>query len=415
MANSFKTLTDGDIVRKALASFHNQLKFIKTVNRQYDNRFAVTGAKNGGSLVIRNPNEFTVRTGAVMDVKDFAESTQTFTVATQKGIDMNFSSIEATMSIDDFEARYLQPAMSRLAADVEYTVLNAVYKDVFNLSGTPATTPASLAAALNANVKLSQNLAPESDRHLLMDSVAMAATVAAMATYFHKASEIERAFAEGYVGQAAGMKWWESNMVPAHTNGTRVDASCVTTITGTVTVPTGGFVNGTATITLSGGNNAKTFLAGDVFTVADVYAVNPETKQAYSHLKQWVVTAAITSDASGNVILAVSPTPQATGAKQNISIASIGEKAVVHVAAGGSGAASAVYTQNLAYHRDAFSVVTADLYKDPGARMTSAVIEGISMRLWRGTDIVNDKFPARFDVLFGYKTLRPDWACRVRG
>jgi len=411
MANTFKTLSDGDIVRKCLASFHNKLKFIKTINRQYDPRFAVTGAKNGGTLLIRNPNEFTVSTGAVMDTQDITETTQTLTVATQKNVSMNFSSVEATMSIDDFEQRYIDPAMSKLAATVEYTVLAAVYKNIYNLTGTPATTPASLAAALNAGARLSQGLAPESDRHLLYDSPAMATTVAAIGTYFHKASELERAFAEGYIGQAAGFKWWESNMVPNHTNGSRDDTTPITTIGGTVTVPTGGIVNGSSTITTTGADGTCT--VGDIFTIADVYAVNLETKQRYPHLQQFVMTTAITNDATDAWV--VSPTPVATGATQNIEIASTGAKAIVTVAAGGSGAASATYAQNLAYHRDAFTFVTADLYKDPGARMTSAVIEGISMRLWRGNDVINDRFPTRIDVLFGYKTIRPEWACRVRG
>jgi hypothetical protein len=350
-----------------------------------------------------------------MDTQDVTETTQTLTVATQKHIAVNLSSVELTMSLDDFRTFYIDPAMSRLAAQVEYDVMAGVYKNIFNLTGTPATTPASLTCVLNANARLSQGLAPEGDRNLIMNSPAMAATVASMQSYFHKASELERAFAEGYIGTAAGLKWWESNMVPNHTNGTRVDASSVSTITGTVTVPTGGFVNGTATITLSGGNNTLTWTAGDVFTLGDVYAVNPETKQQYSHLQQWVVTAAIAADSGGNVILAVSPTPQATGAKQNIAIASTGAKAAVHVAAGGSGTASAVYAQNMAYHRDAFTFVSADLHLEPNTRMTRAVIEGVSMRMWRGTDIVNDKFPSRIDVLYGYKTLRPEWAVRVRG
>ena len=415
MANSFKTLNDGDIVRRALAIFHNKLKFIKTINRQYDSRFAVTGAKNGGYLQIRNPNQFSVSTGAIMDTADIAETVQTLTVATQKNISMNMSSVEMTMSIDDFEARYLEPAMSKLAAEVEYTVLNAVYKNIWNLTGTPATTPASLAAFLNAGARLSQGLAPESDRHLLMDSLAMAASVAAMAVYFHKASELERAFAEGYLGTAGGFKWWESNMVPRHTNGTRTDTTPVATLSGTVTVPTGGIVNGSATITMTAFPDGLTYTVGDVFTIADVYAVNPETKQAYSHLQQFTVTTAETETGSGDMTPDVTPIPQATGATQNISIASTGAKLVINLTGAGGGAASAVLTQNLAYHRDAFTFVSADLYKDPGARMTSAVMEGISMRLWRGNDIINDKFPTRLDVLFGYKTIRPEWACRVRG
>ncbi len=413
MGNTFKTLGDGDIVRIALASFHNNLKFIKTINRQYDNRFSQTGAKNGGSLLIREPNQFSVRTGEVMDVQDITETTQTFTVATMKGIDINFSSIEATMSIDDFEDRILNPAMSRLAADVEYTVLSGVYKNIFQMSGTPATTPASMAAALNAGVRLSQQCAPDTDRYLLYNSPAMAASVAAMGIYFHKASEQERMFSKGFVGEAANFKWMESNMIPNHTNGTRTDATPIITIGGTVSVPTGGIVNGSSSLTTTGQTNAQTVNAGDLFTIADIYDVNPETKQTYSYLKQWGITAALTCDATD--VFVITPVPYASGAKQNCSIASTGAKAIVHVAAGGSGTASAVYPQPLAYHKDAFSFVSADLYKDPGARMTSATIEGISMRLWRGNDVINGKFPTRLDTLFGYKTIRPEWGVRVRG
>jgi hypothetical protein len=350
-----------------------------------------------------------------MDTQDVTETTQTLTVATQKGIDVNVSSIEMTMSIDDFEAGFIEPQMSRLAAQVEYDVLAGVYKNVWNLTGTPATTPASLAAVLNANARLSQGLAPVENRHVLMNSPAMAATVAAIGVYFHPASELEKAISTGFMGQAAGMKWWESNMVPNHTNGTRTDTTPVATIGGTTSVPTGGIVNGSATITMTAFPDGLTYTAGDIFTIADVYAVNPETKQAYSHLQQFVVTTAETETGTGDMSPDVTPIPYASGAKQNISIASTGAKAIVNLTGGGSGAASAVYPQNLAYHKDAFTFVTADLYMDSGARMSRANIEGITMRLWRGNDIVNDKFPMRLDVLYGYKTLKPEWACRVRG
>ena len=404
MANTFKTLSDGDIVREALALFHNESKFLKTINKQYDNRFAREGAKNGGSLLIRNPNQYEVTDGAVMTAQDQAETTQTLTVATQKHIGMNFTSVEQTMSVDDFRGRYLKPAMSKLAAIVESTCLNAMYKDVFNLTGTPATTPASLLAVLNAGARLSQNLAPTSDRSILFDSTAMAATVNGIGTYFHKSSEVERGFSTGALGHAGGFDFYESNMVPSHTNGSRDDTTPV--------MDTSTIANGDTTFTTTGADG--TLKAGDVFTVAGVYAVNPETKVAYSHLQQFVVTADKTLDATD--VISIAPTVYISGARQNISVTSAGAgKALVFVAAGGSGAASTAYTQNLAYHRDAFTFVSADLYKMPNESMTSAVIDNVSMRLWKGSDIINDKFPVRIDVLFGYKTLRPEWAVRVRG
>lgn len=404
MANLFKNLSNGDITREYLASFHNELKFIKSINRQYDKRFAVEGAKNGGTLLIRNPNEYEVSDGAIMNVQDISESTQTLTVATQKNMAVDMTSFEATMTVTEARDVFIKPAMSKLAAIVEYTVLSGVYKDIFNYSGTPATTPASLAAVNNAGAKLSQGLAPMSDRHFLTDSIGMAAIVPSLATYFHKASELEKAFAEGYLGQAAGFKWWESNMIPVHTNGTRDDTTPV--------MDTSTIANGDTTITTTGADG--TYKAGDVLTIAGVYAVNRETKQAYSHLQQFVVTADHTNDATD--VLAISPTIYISGARQNVSVVSAGAgKAIVNVAAGGSGAASAAYPQSLAYHKDAFTFVTADLKKDPKKEMASAVIDGISMRIWKDSNQLNDRFTTRVDVLFGYKTIRPEWATRVRG
>lgn len=402
-------LTPTEVTRKALAVLHNKLKFIKTVNREYDDRFAKSGAKNGGSLLIREPNQFTVRTGDVMDVQDVVETSQTLVMATKKGVDVNFSSTELTLSLDDFTQRIIDPAMSRLAADVEYTVLSNVYKDIFSLTGDPDAEPDAILDVLRANARVSENLAPESDRHFILNSATMAPLVNAVGTYFHKASELERAFADGYIGQAAGLKWWESNMVPSHTNGNRDDT---TPVVNTST----GITSGTATIAITALDATSTVKKGDIFTVANVWAVNPETKQRYNRLKQWVATADGTAS-GGALTVAVSPTPITSGAKQNCEIVSAGSgKAVVFEAAGGSGDASAVLTQPLCYHKDAFTFVTADLEMPKGVDFAAReVYDGISLRIARQWDIVNDKFPCRIDVLFGYKTIRPEWACRVRG
>lgn len=407
MANTI--LTPTEVTRKALSVLHNKLKFLKTINREYDNRFATSGAKNGGTLLIREPNQFTVRTGAIMDAQDVAETSQSLVLGTQKGVDINFSSLELTLSLDDFSQRILEPAMSRLAADVEYTVLSNVYKDIYNITGDPDAEPDAMLDPLRADARVSEGLAPEGDRHFILNSATMAPLVNAIGLYFHKASELERAFADGYIGQAAGLKWWESNMVPNHTNGTRDDT---TPVVNTST----GITSGTATIAITALDTSSTVKKGDVFTVAGVWAVNPETKQRYNRLQQFVATADGTAS-GGALTVAVSPTPTTSGAKQNIEIVSAGaSKAVVFEAAGGSGEANAVLTQPLAYHRDAFTFVTADLEMPRGVDFSAReMFDGISLRVVRQFDIVNDKFPCRIDVLFGYKTLYPQWADRVRG
>lgn len=403
MANTI--LTPTMVTRKALAILHNKLTFLRTINRQYDSQFGSSGGKIGTTLKIRKPNQFTVREGLVMQAQDIAEESQDLVVSTVRGVDVNFDSTELTLSLDDFSARILEPAMARLAAEIEKHVLANVYQNVYNFAGTAATTPASLAAILNAGVKIGQGLAPDrANRHLLVDSVTMAALVDALKALFHRGSDVERAFAQGYYGEAAGLKWWESELVQRHTNGTRTG--------GTPVVNTAGITSGDATIGMTGVTAGQTLKAGDVFTIADVYAVNPETKTQYDHLQQFVVTADVTSP--GNV--AVSPALVTSGAKQTVLLVSAGAgKAVTFTGAGSSGAASAVLTQNLAYHRDAFTFVTADLEVPKGVEASRQIYDGISLRYVRDFDIVNSKHPARLDVLFGFKTIRPEWATRVRG
>jgi len=413
VANTLQTLSDGDITRRALAIFHNKLKFIKTTDRQYDKKFPGEGVKNGGSILIRDPNQFTVRSGATMNVNDISESSQTMTVATQRGVDMpSFTTLEKTMSVQDFEERYLEPAMSRLAAECESIYMTNSYRDVYNLTGTPATTPASLLAVRKAGARLSQNLAPDDGRSFIADSDSMINVLDALNTYFHKSSDIEKSFSEGNLGHAAGFDWYESNMVPNHTNGTRDDTTPVTDTSA------GTFVNGATTLVTTGFDNADTLKKGDIFTIGDttdgVMAINLETKAEYGYLQQFVVTADKTLDSTDTI--AISPTIYTSGAKQNMSLkGTAGSMALINTTGGGSGASSLIKPQNLAYHRDAFAIAFADLHMEPGERMTQEVIEGVPMRIWHGSDIINDKFFTRIDVVFGTKTLRPEWADRVRG
>ena len=329
MASTFKTLADGDILRKALSILHNESVFLRTINKEYDDRFARSGAKNGGTLLIREPNQFTVRTGATMDSQDVTESTQSLVVATQKGVDVNFSSVDLTLSIDDFAERFLQPMMSRLAAEVEYTVINAVYKDIYKFENTTFGTKPVLSDVLAARAMLNKGLCPKSDRYLLLESLAANNIITAGYNIFNPADSISRQYKQGLLGQVYGFECNESEMTPTHTNGSRDDTTPVVNIA-TIT-------NGDTTITTTGADG--TIKAGDVFTIADVYDVNPETKAPYATLKQFVYTADHTNDATD--VYSISPTIYKSGAKQNCYAASwSGAKAIVNVAAGGSGTAA---------------------------------------------------------------------------
>ena len=411
MSNTILTLSSGDITRKALSILHNNLVFCKTINKEYDDRFARSGAKNGGTLLIREPNQFTVRTGAVMDTQDVTETSQTLTIATQKGVDINFSSVELTLSLDDFADRILKPAMTRLAAEVDKDVIAACYPYVYKYVQTTAGTLPVIADLLKARAELQQGLAPTSDRILMMGALEANQIITSSGPYYNPSAEISRQYSQGEIGNIFGFKFYETEMVPHHTTGTRTDATpiCYTTSTGT------SIENGTPYITVTDGSTATTLKAGDVFVITSVFACNPETKTTCAWLQQWSVTAD-TNVTTAATDWPVSPTPYRSGAKQNCVVVggSIASVVICSSTIKSTGIISTTNVNSLAYHKDAFTMVTADLEMPKGVDFSAReVYDGISMRLVRNYDIVNDKFPCRIDVLFGQRCTRPEWAARI--
>jgi len=389
MANTL--LTPTAVTRAALAILHQKLNFVGSINRQYDDSFAKSGAKIGDSLKIRLPNEYSVRTGPTLDVQDTSEISTTLQVATQKGVDLNFTSVDLTLSLDDFSKRVLDPAMSVLAANIEADAMN-MYKDVYN-SVWDSNNALTYNDILDGRTLLQRALAPMGDRTANLNSLDMADLVKDTKTLFNHQSDIGKQYREGYMGKVAGFDFMENTMWPGHTRGAAASYVCNTST---------GITSGTATVTLSGGSG--TINAGDVFTIDGVFSVHPETKQSTGVLQQFVATAA------GTTSVAVSPTPTTSGPRQNITIVGAGSGKTVTVA----GTASADTGTSLLYHKDAFTFATADLVMPKGVDFAAReVFDGISMRVVRAYDINNDKFPCRLDVLYGYKTLRPQLATRL--
>jgi len=392
MANTL--LTVAMITRESLRVLHQKLNFIGNITRDYDDSYAKTGAKIGDSLKIRLPNQYTVRSGATLSAQDTTESSVTLQVGTQKGVDLNFTSVDLALSLDDFSKRIIEPAMSVLAANIEADALN-MYKDVYQSiwnGGSAAT----FNKTLDGRVLLNRALAPFSDRTALMDSTSMADLVKDTKTLFQDSASLAKQFKEGYMGRAAGFDFNENTLMPTHTRGAADAAYVVNTSTG--------ITSGTATITVATGTGAMA--VGDVFTIAGVFSVHPETKSSTGVLQQFVVTSAY---AGGGGSVAVSPTPVTSGATQNITIVSAGAgKAVTF-----GGTASTAVGTSLLFQKGAFAFATADLVLPEGVDFARReVMDGISMRIVRQYDITNDKFPCRLDVLYGYKTLRPQLACR---
>ena len=398
-------LTIDMITNKALEILENNLVITRNVNRQYDDSFAVEGAKIGDTLRIRLPDRALVTDGAALQVQEVNQQFTTLTIASQKHIGVNFTSAELALSMDDFADRVLKPRVSQLASSIDADVANA-YKDIFQSVGTPGTVPATSLVLLQAQQKLNEAAAVMSPRYATVNPAANAGLVEGMKGLFNPTSTISRQFKNGMMGEGI-LGYEEINMsqsIKVHTTGSalRSDTPIVkTTLT-----------NGATKLTLDNVTDGNTLVPGDVFTIAGVFAVNPQTRESTGSLQQFVVQNTVTSASTEFVDVEFTPAVYApTQALATVSKLPAANDVVTYL-----GAASTGYPQNLVYHKDAITFATADLLLPQGVDMASRKVHnGISMRIVRQYDINNDRMPCRIDVLYGYSVIRPQMGCRIWG
>jgi hypothetical protein len=393
------------ITRKSLEILENNLVITRNVTRQYDDSFAVQGAKIGSTLRIRLPDRALVTDGAALQVQDDQEQTTTLTVDSQKHIGVNFTTAELTMQLDDFADRVLKPRISQLAASIDADVANS-YKKIFASVGTPGTVPSTSLVLLQAQQKLNEAAAVMSPRYATVNPAANAGLVEGLKGLFNPTSTISRQFKNGMMGEGI-LGYEEINMsqsIKVHTTGSasRADTPIVKT---TLTA-------GATKLTLDNCTDSLTLVPGDVFTIAGVFAVNPQTRESTGSLQQFVVQNTVTSASTEFVDVEFLPAVfPPTHALATVSKLPAANDVVTYL-----GAASTAYPQNLVYHKDAITFATADLVMPQGVDMASRQVHnGISMRIVRQYDINNDRMPCRIDVLYGYGVIRPAMACRIWG
>jgi hypothetical protein len=402
MSNSI--LTIDMITRKALEILENNLVLTRNVNRAYDDSFAVEGAKIGSTLRIRLPDRALVTDGAALQVQDDNEQFTTLAVSNQKHIGVNFTTAEMTMQLDDFAERVLKPRISQLASSIDADVANS-FRNIYQSVGTPGVTPATSAVLLAAQQKLNEAAAVMSPRYATVNPAANAGLVEGMKGLFNPTDTISRQFKNGMMGMGV-LGFDEINMSQSIKQFTTGSRNATGTVGTTVTA------QGSNTIVLAGVGNALTIKAGDVFTVAGVFAVNPQTRESTGSLQQFVVVADVTSSAGGAATVTVSPAMYTSAH----ALATIDSFPVSGAVTTFVGAASSQYPQNLIYHKDAITFATADLLMPQGVDMASRQVHnGISMRIVRQYDINNDRLPCRIDVLYGYSVIRPQMGVRLWG
>ena len=393
-------------MKESLRILKNELTFTRGVNREYDDKFGVTGAKVGATINARKPPRYVGRTGQALQVEASTETYVPITLDTQFGVDISFSSADLTLSIDEFADRFLKPAMATVANKVDYDGLQ-LYKDVNNFAGTAGllnggsvTSTQVQQTILAARRKMTENGVPYSPRNITVDPNSSANIVSGLTNLFNPSGTISKIFTNGALGDGVlGFNFAEDANVASFT------PQAAGSLTAISAVPASGAT------TLAVTTTAGTVPRGTVFTVAGVYAINPQNRQSTGSLMQFVVTADTVVTTSGT--LPIYPAYIPSGQFATCTGTPAGTAAIVVL----SGAVGAVpYAQNLAYHKDAFTLASADLLLPGGVDMAERDnFDGISMRMVRQYDINSDLFPVRFDVLYGWKTIYPELAVRITG
>jgi hypothetical protein len=399
MANTLLTISM--ITREALRVLKNELTFTSLVNRQYDSRFGKEGAKIGTTINVRIPPRYIGRTGQALQLENATETSKPVRLTTQFGVDISFSSQDLALHIDDFSKRFLRPAIATIANRIDYDGLQ-LYKTVGNSVGTPGTTPAVNSVFLDAGVKLDNLAAPRSSRQVVMNPAAHGAMVYGNQALFNPSAQLEKQYRTGQIaGRLLGFESWNMDQnVARHTVGTYAGTPLVNG------------ANQTGASLITDGWTSTTLKRGDVFTIAGVNAVNPQSRVSTGQLQDFVVTADST-DSAGALTIPISPSIVTSGAFQTVT-GSPADNAALTL----KGTSATEYPQNLVFHEDAFVLATADLPLPGGVDMASRMSDedtGLSIRLVRAYDINTDQFPCRLDVLYGWSELYTETACRVWG
>lgn len=402
MANSL--LTINMITREAVRLWKNTNAFLQNIDTQYDDSFGEIGAKIGNALRIRLPNDFTVRTGPAAQIQDTAEQSTTLTLATQKGVDVSFSSADRALSLDDYSKRILMPSINNLAGAVAADIMSGIDPGasdlVANVDGANNLLSPVASTYLQAGALLDTNSAPTAYRKVVNDPFTEARMVATLSGLFNPQSTIAKQYTSGRMYDALGYIWMKDQTVLKHTTGSL----------GTNTATVNG-ANQTGLVLVVSNVNG-TLNVGDIITLAGSNGVNRITKQDTGALRQFVVTAPV---AANGIQISIYPAivPAGAGGAQTQY------QTVVNSPTNGGFInpvlnASITYRKNFAFVPEAVTLATADLELPKGVHEAAReVYDGVSMRMVTAYDVKSDQLITRLDILYGYLYIRPEWICIV--
>jgi len=415
MANNLLTISK--ITNEALMVLENELTFTSEVDRNYDDQFAVVGAKIGNTVNVRRPGRFIGTTGPALNVEDFNESSVPVTLSTQFHVDTQFTTADLALSLDMFSDRVLKPAIAAIANKIDRDGLVMAKNNTANIVGTAGTPPTGLITYLTAGAYLDSEGAPRDGRRsVTIEPFTSATIVDSLKGLFVPQEAIGEQYRKGLMGRdSAGCNWkMDQNVVSQQFGAWTGSSAGSITINGASQGLSSGWAQ-TSTLNITA-TASGTLNQGDVITIAGVYAVNPQNRQAYGNnkLRNFVITST-TALTNGNTSVTVSPALIYSGQFQNVTVSPAASAVVTPFSIGVSGAGT-YSPQNILMHRNAFTLAVADLELPEGVHFAGRASDkeiGLSMRVVRQYTINNDSIPTRLDVLYGWAPLYPELACRI--
>jgi hypothetical protein len=388
------------ISKETLVILENNLVMAGKVNRQFENQFV----KIGSSLTIRKPNKFQIRTGPGLQIQNVTEPSTSITISNQRGVDFQFSSTDLTLTIEEFSERYCKPAAATMANKLDLDIMQN-FTSIWNVVGTPGVTPAAYSSVAAVGQRMDEGAVPQDGRCLVLGPKAYWSIDNALITLYVR-SVAEPAL-KGFLANIANFEIYGDQNAPSQTVGTLGGTPIVngSNQTGSNLVTNGWTANVTGVLNV-----------GDVFTLAGVFAINPQSRQSTGALAQFVVTAPVNSDGSGNATIPISPAitlagPPPGNPYQTVTVAPANLAPITVV-----GLSATNYPQSLGFVKDTFGLVTVPMEIPEGVDFAAReTYKGISMRIIRAYDINNDVFPARLDILYGTATYYPEMGVRLTG
>lgn len=412
MANT--TLQASVIAKAALAILDNELDVLGTFYRPYEDEFdkRVNGYTVGDTISIRRPPDFTVRNTITASPQDVIEGKTTLQINKIAGVDFSFTSTDLTLNIKELGERVIKPAVINIVNTIGADCMSEFYKGAYNWVGTPGQAVNSFADFSKAPERLDEMAVPTDMRYAALSPSDFWAMTGSQ-TNLYISGAANSAYRDGSLGKVGGLDTLMTQIMPTHTIGVATGTPLVQGGAQNVTYDTAKNT-WSQSLATDGWTNSTTGIlkAGDVFTIANVFAVNPKTKARLPFLQQFVVLADADSGAStGPATLSISPPIIASGPHQTVNAAPADNAAITVLGTGGT-----AYRQNLAYHKNAFALAMVPMVAPPGAvDVGRETRNGISIRVIPGYDHTNDVSSWRMDVLYGRKLIDPRLVTRFSG